>query len=98
MVVGHQHLQTERLGLRHTLHTGNAVVYRDEHIGTAVFHTMCDGWCQSIAIDHAVRHDVAHMLRAQQTQPTHSDCTCGSTVAVIVSHHAQVFVLCHRIS
>jgi hypothetical protein len=97
VVVRHQHLQTQRLGSGYALKTGNAVVYRYQHICAAVFHALRYWSGQSIAIHHAVGHDVAHVLCTQQAQAPNGYCACRRTITIVVRHNAQPFVFCNRI-
>ena len=97
MVVGDQHLQTQRPGARHALNAGNAVVHRHQHVGTAGFHAFCNRRGQAVTIDDAVGHQVADVPGTQQPQAAQRHGAGGGTVAVIVGDDADFFVAGHRI-
>jgi hypothetical protein len=63
MVVGDEHLQTQSFGFFHTAHAGDAVVHGDQDLCAAGVNALGNVRGQTIAIDHAVGHDEAHVLR-----------------------------------
>ena len=91
MVVGHQHLQAQRLGAGDAFEAGNAVVHGDEYVGAAGLHALGNRRGQAVAVKHPVGHQVADMLCAQQLQAAQSDGAGGGAVAVVVGDHADFF-------
>ena len=63
MVVGDEHLQAQTFGFFHTAHAGDAVVHGDQDLCAAGVNPLGNVRGQTIAIDHAVGHDEAHVLR-----------------------------------
>ena len=92
VVVGHQHLQAQGFRGGNTFHAGDAVVHGDQQVGTAGLDALGNGGRQTVAIYHAVWHQVADMLGAQQPQATQGDSTGGGAVAVVIGHDAEFFV------
>ncbi len=92
MVVGYQDLQTQGLCLRNTLHAGDAVVNRDQDICARLLNTLRNGGCEAIAIDHAVGHDIAHVLGTQHAQAAQANRAGRGAVAIVVGHNAQAFL------
>ena len=93
MVVGDQNLQPQVLRGLHALHTGDAVIDRDQERGASRGHTLANGRCQAIAVLHAIRHQIADILRAQQAQATHGDSAGGCAITVIIGDDADVFLI-----
>ena len=97
MVVCYQHLQAQRFGMGHAFHAGNAVVHGDQQIRALVFDALGNRRGQTVAVHHAVRHQISHLLRAQQPQAAQGQRTGGGAVAVVIGDHAQAFVLGDRV-
>ena len=97
MVVGDEHLQAQLARGGHALDAGNAVVYSDQHIRATGFDTLCNGWREAIAIDHAIGHDVTNLFSAQQAQTAYGHSAGGGSITVVVRHDAQFFIGSHRI-
>ena len=97
VVVGDQHLQAQFARGGDALEAGNAVVHGDQHVSAAVFHPLRDGGGQAVAIHHPVRHDVVHVLGAEQAQAAHAHGAGGGAVAVVVRHDAELLVGCNGI-
>ena len=93
VVVGHQHLQAQRFGMRHAFHAGDAVVHRDQHFGALGFDAVGNRSRQAIAVHHAVGYQIADVLRAQQFQATQGQRAGGGAVAVVIGHDAQALAL-----
>ena len=89
VVVGNQDLQPQFLGAAHTFHAGNAVVHGDQQLGALRGHALGNRAGEAIAIDHAVRHQIAHIARAQQAQATQRHSAGGGAIAVVVRHDAD---------
>ena len=94
MVVGDQHLHAECPGPGHAVKTGNAVVNRDQQVGTRGVHPFGNRCGQAVAINDPVRHQVADAKAfdrcAQKTQAAQRHGAGRSTVAVVVRHHANL--------
>ena len=101
VVVGHQHLHAQRLGTRHALQAGNAVVHRHQHVSACGFHAFCNAGRQAVAIDHAVGHQVSHgrkvQRRTQQPEPAHAHRAGCGAVAVVVGHDADLAARRHGV-
>ena len=97
MVIRHQHAETQRPRPGDAIKTGNAVVYRDQHIGAAGLDAFSNRRRQTITIDHAIWHDITHVSRAHQAQPANTHGAGGGTIAVVVGHDAELFVGGNRV-
>ena len=89
MVVGDQDLQAQGARPRHTLHAGNAVVHRDQHVGTLGFDALGNRRGQAVAIHHPVGHHKVHPLGAQHAQTAQGHGAGGGPIAVVIGHDAQ---------
>ena len=97
VVVGHQHLQAQRLGAGHAVDAGDAVVHGEQHVGTGGFDAVGDRCGQAVAVHHAVGHQIADALKAEQLQAAQRHSAGGGAVAVIVGHHADVQAIPQRV-
>ncbi len=90
VVIGHQHLQAQRIGRGHAFDAGDAVVHGDQQVGAVLLDALRDRRSEAVPVDHAVGHEVVEFARAQQLQAAQGDRAGGGAVAVIVGHHAQL--------
>ena len=97
MVVGHQHLQAQRLRSLNARHAGDAVVHGDQHIRALLVHALGNGRRQAVAVHHPVGHQITHVLRPQHAQTAHAHGAGGRPIAVVIGHDAQALVLRHGV-
>ena len=92
VVVGHDDLHAQSLGAGHAFQAGNAVINRQQQLRACGMHPFGNGGCQAVAVGDAVGHQIAGVARAQQAQAPQRYGTGGGAVAVVIGHHADVFV------
>ena len=62
-MIRNDHVQPERIGVRHTVDAGNTVIHGDQQIGLA-FRALCDqiddGGCEAVTQLETIRHEITH--------------------------------------
>jgi hypothetical protein len=97
VMVGHQHLQPQGIGLVHALDAGDAVVHGDQDVGALLVYALRDRRSQAVAIDHAIGYEVVHVRRTQQAHAAYGHRAGGGAVAVVVGDDADALALGDRI-
>ena len=93
VVVGDQHSQTRRLGRRHTLDAGNAVIHGNQQLRRTLKRHRDNFRGQAVAIFEAIGHQVIDVRRTQHAQTEHPNCAGGGTVGIEVAHDQHALAL-----
>ena len=92
MVVGNQYVQPQGLGVCHTGHAGNAVVYGHDELRLALGGHFGQLRGEAVAVLEAVGHQKIH-LGAHARQANHRHGAGGGTVGIVVGHNQNTFLV-----
>ncbi|MNR07238.1 hypothetical protein D3C85_1233540 [compost metagenome] len=93
VVVGDQHREARRLGRRHAVEAGDAVVHCDQQLRLLVQRHGDDLRGQAVAVLEAVGHQIVDMRRAQHAQRQHADRAGGGAVGIEVADDDDALAL-----
>ena len=90
-MIGDQHFYTATTCFLHAGMAGYAVIYGDDDVGR--FFTcgqFNDFGCEPITVFKTIRDDVIN-ARTHGAQTPQCDGASGSTIAIVVGHHGEIF-------
>ncbi|MNF82912.1 hypothetical protein D3C84_652230 [compost metagenome] len=93
VVIGDQHHQPRRLGRRHALDAGDAVVHGDQQLRLALQRHRDYFRGQAVAILETVRHQVVDMGRAEHAQTEHANRAGGGAIGIEVADDQHALAL-----
>ncbi len=96
-MVGDQHLEPRRLGCRHAINAGDAVVDGQQQVGLTLQRHGDNLRGQAVTVLEAVGHQIIDMRRAEQAQTEHTDCAGGGAVGVEVADDQDALALRQRL-
>ena len=97
MVVGDDHGQPARLGVRNAFEAGDAGIDGHQHLGVLRAGEFDECRREPVAHAEAVRHHVADLLRTQRPETADADCDAGRAIAVVVSDDDDALAALDRV-
>src|SRR3569832_2292801 len=95
-MISDEHLHAPRLRGRDAIDARDTVVDGDEQIGPLLRGHCDDLGREAVTVFEAIRYDVTHVARAEQTQRTRRDRAAGRTIGVEIGDDEHAFLRMHR--